>query len=145
LEYIVIDGGSRDQSRPILERYSAWLTHWVSEPDDGQYDAINKGFALTSGDLMAWINADDLYEPGAFFAVAEIFAEHSKVEWLTSLRPLIRCEEPFRGRRRRLPGYCRRAFMRGEYAVGLLPWNSVWIPQEATFWRRSLWDKSGRG
>lgn len=141
LEYVVVDGESRDESLGILERYSPCLTHWVSEPDAGQYDAINKGFDRTTGDIMAWINADDRYEPGTFFAVAQIFAQHPRVEWLTTVRPIIRCEGQYR--RRRLPGYCRQAFLRGEYAVGVLAWNSVWIPQESTFWRRSLWGRAG--
>jgi glycosyltransferase involved in cell wall biosynthesis len=63
LEYIVIDGGSSDGSVEIIQQHAAQLAHWVSEPDKGQYDAINKGFAKVTGDVMAWINSDDKYTP----------------------------------------------------------------------------------
>lgn len=75
LEFIVIDGGSSDETREILERYGAHLSHWVSEPDRGQSDAINKGIARASGELFNWLNSDDYYEPGALRAVAEGFRD----------------------------------------------------------------------
>lgn len=65
LEYIIIDGGSTDRSTEIIKQYASHLAHWVSEPDEGQADAINKGFKLASGEYIAWLNSDDLYLPGA--------------------------------------------------------------------------------
>ncbi len=79
-EYIVIDGGSTDSSVAILEKYSEHLTYWVSEKDAGQADAINKGLALTSGNLLAYINSDDYYLPGAFSRAGSIYAEHSDTD-----------------------------------------------------------------
>ena len=76
LEYIIIDGGSTDDSVDIIRRYTAWLTYWVSEPDRGQSDAINKGFRNGSGSILAWLNADDLHEPGAVSAAARTFSDH---------------------------------------------------------------------
>jgi glycosyltransferase involved in cell wall biosynthesis len=73
LNYIVIDGGSEDHSREVIQRYEDWISHWESEPDEGQSHALNKGFARADGELYAYLNSDDLYEPGALFAVAEAF------------------------------------------------------------------------
>jgi glycosyltransferase involved in cell wall biosynthesis len=70
LEYIVIDGGSTDETVSILEKFSAWITTWVSEKDRGQYHAINKGFALATGDFLTFCNSDDIYLPGTFFDLA---------------------------------------------------------------------------
>mgnify|MGYP001221609851 CR=1 FL=1 len=61
LEYIIIDGGSTDDTIEIIKKYQLWLTYWISEPDQGQTDAINKGFAICSGDIFTWLNADDSY------------------------------------------------------------------------------------
>ncbi len=80
LEYIVIDGGSNDGSADTIRKYQDWLTFWVSEPDDGQADAINKGFAMSTGDNLAWLNSDDTYEPGSLLAVAECFARHPEAQ-----------------------------------------------------------------
>lgn len=72
-EYIVIDGGSDDGSREILETYSDHLAYWVSEPDRGQVDAINKGLARATGDILCYLNSDDLMMPGTLAAVADVY------------------------------------------------------------------------
>ena len=72
IEYLVIDGGSDDGSREIIQGYAEHLAYWVSEPDEGQADAINKGFARAKGKYIAWLNSDDVYRPGAVSRAVEI-------------------------------------------------------------------------
>jgi hypothetical protein len=87
LQYIIVDGGSRDESVAVIQRYDKHLDWWVSEADQGQSDALRKGFARADGALLNWLNSDDLLRPGALHAVAET--------WLTSGADLIIGEDLF--------------------------------------------------
>lgn len=143
LEYVIIDGGSTDGSVDIIRKYERHLAFWTSEPDQGQYDAINKGFAHTTGELMGWINSDDKYLPWTFSTLADVLDGLPAIEWITSLTHLfwdelgraVHCESH--------PGFSRELILRG----GTLPgagWPAwAFIQQESTFWRRELWQKAG--
>ena len=143
LEYVVIDGGSSDGSVETIRKYADRLTYWVSEPDQGQYDAINKGFAHTSGEIMAWLNSDDKYAPRAFSVVGDIFSTYPGVEWITSVHPVSWNERgqavavDFTG------GFSRQSFFKGGNFPGRGSHGRRWIQQESTFWRRSLWERAG--
>src|SRR4030067_2556851 len=76
LEYFVMDGGSTDGSLEIIKRFEHRITNWISEPDRGQSDAINKGWSMASGDIFAWLNSDDMYAPGAVQAAVQAFREN---------------------------------------------------------------------
>ena len=144
LEYAVVDGGSTDGSDDVIRRYADRLTFWCSEPDNGHFHALNKGFARTSGEVMAFINSDDKYCPWAFSVVGEIFARFPQIEWLTTLFPIIWDDRGRATNCRYTDGFSREGFMRGENLPGNRgAYATYWIQQESTFWRRSLWEKAG--
>jgi glycosyltransferase involved in cell wall biosynthesis len=139
LEYIVIDGGSTDESVEIIKKYQSKLSYWESKPDKGQFDAINKGFKRATGDVMAWLNSDDLLLPGTLQLVGEVFAQHPDIEWLSGRQSII--NQSGQVLRTSLPyGRKKSWIQRGWYhGRGL-----GFIGQESTFWRKSLWQKAGR-
>lgn len=142
LEYIIVDGGSRDNSVEIIQKYSKNLHFWVSEPDNGQYHAINKGFCHATGDIFAWLNSSDFYLPWTLRTVGSIFSGCSEVSWLTTLNKLVFSEDGSCINNRQVPGYSREAFLDGCY-LPVWPRNLGWIQQESTFWRKDLWEKVG--
>ena len=79
LEYMIVDGGSTDGTVAVVRKYERWLAHWVSEPDRGQSDAINKGWSLAKGDILAYLNSDDTYMPGAVQTAAAFLGQHPDV------------------------------------------------------------------
>ena len=130
LEYIVMDGGSTDGTIDILRKYEGRLT-WVSEKDKGQADAINKGIARSTGDIIAYLNSDDVYEPGALHRVAEHFRTHPETMWLTGQCRII--NEKDREIRRPITAY--KNFLLRHYRYPLLLVTNP-VSQPATFWRR---------
>jgi glycosyltransferase involved in cell wall biosynthesis len=132
LEYVVVDGGSSDGSVDILRRYDAWLADWVSEPDRGQSDAVNKGFSRATGEIYAWLNSDDVYERDAFARVVRHFSRRPDCALVYGRGSCIDQE----GAR---TGGC--DWVRPYDGRLLLTFNFVLQP--AAFWRRSLWEQAG--
>jgi glycosyltransferase involved in cell wall biosynthesis len=124
IEYIVIDGGSTDGTLDIIKKYAGRISAWVSEPDKGQTDAINKGFARATGDILAWINSDDTYAPGAVAAAVGYLQEHPEVGLVEHGRVIGR-------------------FNATQTDGRLLRRGYVHIPQQASFFRADLWRQVG--
>ncbi|MCZ6770870.1 MAG: glycosyltransferase family 2 protein, partial [Proteobacteria bacterium] len=76
LEFIVMDGGSTDSSVDIIRRYESWISHWVSEPDGGQAEAINRGWRRSTGEILVWLNSDDVFSKDALIRVGDNFVEN---------------------------------------------------------------------
>ncbi len=133
LEYILVDGGSTDGSVDIIRRYESYLHGWVSEPDRGMYDAINKGFAHSSGESMGWISATDMLHTGSLSVVGSVFAKFPEVEWITG-RPTGFSDDGMAVEILKLRRWSRMPFLAGA---------NRYIQQESTFWRRSLWERAG--
>jgi glycosyltransferase involved in cell wall biosynthesis len=143
LEYIIVDGGSTDGSVEIIKKYAERLFYWVSEPDQGQYNAINRGFSRATGEVLAYLNSDDKYMSWTFAVVADIFRSLPEVKWLSALSQVIWDERGLAVECVNMSGFSKRNFYHGE----LLPKNQWFtrgvIQQESTFWRRSLWEQCG--
>lgn len=138
LEYVVMDGGSDDGSREIIAQYADHLTHWESGKDGGQADAINRGFSHTHGEIMGWLNSDDMLVDGALLLVGRIFAALPEIDWISG-RVLTMTPAGHLADMGLQNAYSRRLIARGWYhGRGL-----GFIMQESTFWRRSLWERAG--
>jgi glycosyltransferase involved in cell wall biosynthesis len=132
LEYIIMDGGSADGSADILRKYENRLKYWISEPDNGQADAIYRGFEHSTGEILAWLNSDDYYLPGALHAVGHFFAHHPQAEWLIGNTIAIDANGQL-------------LFYRWAFPVSfgsLLYWD-LGFHQQASFWRREAFFATG--
>jgi glycosyltransferase involved in cell wall biosynthesis len=134
LDYYIVDGGSTDGTLDIIRKYECQISGWISEPDRGMYDAINKGFARTSGEVMGWISATDKLQPGGLTVVGKVFRDLPQVEWITGRRTVYDDE----GKTVRID-----PVMHWSRLGFLLRGSNRHIQQESTYWRRSLWEKAG--
>jgi glycosyltransferase involved in cell wall biosynthesis len=137
LEYIVIDGGSRDDSVDLIRKYEPWLTYWVSERDRGQSHAINKGFEHASGEILGWINSDDIYLPGALWKIGVAVKKLREKDlnwngWLTGgcIYENVITQE----RRQLIPD------QPPDDRLRLLNWR---CPQRSSFWTKACWEELG--
>lgn len=129
LEYIIIDGGSTDKSVEIIKKYEKYLTYWVSEKDKGQTDAINKGLEKSTGEILGWINSDDVYLNGTFFKVNKVLQSHPECIVVHGDRLLL-------GRQGDVIGWsCTPSFNPLKYGYT--------IASETVFWRRSAMQEVG--
>jgi glycosyltransferase involved in cell wall biosynthesis len=130
LEYIVMDGGSKDNSVEIIQKYAPFLTYWVSEKDGGQTHAINNGFARSTGEIMGWLNSDDMLLPKALQRIGRTFARSAHVQIVTGFRRVYDEQTRFLHN-----------FIVDEPNKYLTYYCSVM--QETTYWRRSVWQELG--
>lgn len=131
LEYIICDGGSTDNSRQIIEKYQDRITWWCSEKDKGQTDAINKGMHKATGEIVGWINSDDVLFPGALFKIAEHYMQHPETDFLNgSIADLDRKGNFIKFTQPIMSKY----FMKRGCAT---------ICQQGMFWKRNIFDKIG--
>jgi len=132
IEYIIVDGGSSDGTLEIIHRYADRLAWWVSEPDRGQTDAINKGFSHIHGDILAWLNSDDTYMPGAISEAVGFLRDNPEIGLVYGDANLVDEAGNMIGR-----------FPARQTDYRRLRQGYVHIPQQASFFRFSLWQRVG--
>jgi len=132
IEYLIVDGGSTDSSLEIIHRYQERLSWWVSEPDQGQTDAINKGFAHANGEILAWLNSDDTYLPEAVSRAVEFLLGHPDIGMVYGDANLIDAHGKIIGK-----------FPARQTNYRLLRRGYVHIPQQASFFRARWWQEVG--
>src|SRR4051812_43595627 len=132
LEYIVIDGGSTDASVAIIKKYESQLAYWISEKDHGPAEAISKGFQRATGDILAYLNSDDIYQPGTLSAVAAAFQAKPKVDVVYGDTYWVDGDGRVLAEKRQTP------FSRFGYLYG-----GADLQQPATFWKRALYERGG--
>lgn len=128
LEYIIMDGGSQDGSVDIIKKYASKLTYWESQKDKGQTDAINKGFSHASGEILAWINSDDTFEPGAVKRAVNYLVSHPEIGLVYGDCNFINAKDHVIGR-----------FNARQTDYQRLKRGYVHIPQQSSFWRAKIW------
>lgn len=132
IEYIIVDGGSTDGSEDIIKKYEHELAWWVSESDQGQTSAINKGFVRAQGEILAYLNSDDTYLPGAISEAAEFLSSNPEIGLVYGDANFIDADGKVIG-----------TFNAQQTSYRRLRRGGVYIPQQAAFWRAELWRKVG--
>ncbi len=138
LEYIVIDGNSNDNTVAIVTKYESKISVFKSEPDNGQYDAIQKGLNLATGEIMAWLNADDIYFPWTLKTVAKVFSDFPEINWLSGMSAFLDEDGNLTHIYNTINARPSRQISRGYFRKNLFGY----LQQESMFWRKQLWDKT---
>ncbi len=138
LEYIIIDGGSSDNSIEIIKKYEKHLTYWISEKDNGQSDGINKGLLKCTGDIIAWLNSDDYYEPDTFKNVVSVFSKNPDAGLLYGDCRIIYVDSEGKTLKQQIvsPEHVTNFSLMNYWKSYFLP------PQPSIFWRKSIQDKT---
>jgi len=140
LQYVFIDGASKDNTLEVARRYERDIAVLLSERDDGQYHGIQKGMSMATGEVMAWLNGDDIYCPWTLSVVGEIFARFPDVDWIAGTSSFMNGQ----GQCTRVSGNSGTAMPRDYIRNGWFrPELAGYLQQESMFWRRSLWEKVG--
>lgn len=132
VEYIIVDPGSTDGSREIIERYRDKITKVIFDPDNGPADGLNKGFGHAAGDIYGYINADDFFEPGAFSRAAKLFQERPEIDVVIGAIKIVDGKGHAKWRKR----------MSDKFDLKRYADERCWIGQQATFFRRTAYEKS---
>ena len=138
-EIIIVDGLSIDKTLMIIKKYKKYIHKIISERDSGQYNAINKGMNHATGDILAWINADDIYFPWTFRHVGEFFLKHPKIEWISGMTALMDETGLLNGINRNIIAKPNSYIEKGWFREELYGF----LQQEGMFWRKELWNNYG--
>lgn len=138
IQFILVDGGSNDSTMEIVEKYSKYFYLIISEKDHGMYDAINKGFSKSDGELMLWLNSDDYLFPNAIDTAVNIMKEYKQVKWLKGRNVYLDKKNNIR------KIACLKSYYRSFINYGFYRSQGLgFIMQETTFWHRDLYEKAG--